>query len=84
VRIHLGRRTVEALRRIAPGELLAFFYPSTEWRMARPFRCRCGSPGGLERVAGAREVPMPVLRRYPTSAHILRLKRAQARRRRAG
>jgi SET domain-containing protein len=79
VRIHVGRRAVVALRRIAPGELLTFFYPSTEWRMARPFRCRCGAPGGLVFVSGARDVPMAVLRRFPASAHILRLKRAQAR-----
>src|SRR5262245_6169549 len=82
VRIHVGRRAVTALRRIEPGELLTFFYPSTEWRMARPFRCRCGANPGLARVSGARDVPMSVLRRYPTSAHILRLKRAQARGRR--
>jgi len=79
VRIHVGRRAVVALRRIEPGELLTFFYPSTEWKMARPFRCRCGAPGGLDFVRGARDVPLPVLRRFPTSAHILRLKRAQVR-----
>lgn len=78
VRIDVGRRTVVALRRIAPGELLTFFYPSTEWRMARPFRCRCGAPDGLAVVSGARDVPRSVLRRHPTSAHILRLKRAQS------
>jgi hypothetical protein len=83
VRIHVGHLTVEALRHIEPGELLTFFYPSTEWSMARPFHCRCGSPRGLALVTGARDVPMSVLRRYPTSAHIMRLKRAQARRRQA-
>jgi SET domain-containing protein len=80
-RIHVGHRSVVALRRIEPGELLTFFYPSTEWRMARPFRCRCGANPGLARVTGAREVPWSVLRRYPLSAHIRRLKRLQARRR---
>jgi SET domain-containing protein len=80
VRIHVGRRAVVALRRIAPGELLTFFYPSTEWKMARPFRCHCGAPGGLEFVKGARDVSLQVLRCFPTSAHILRLKRAQSRR----
>lgn len=83
VRIHVGRRTVVALRRIEPGELLTFFYPSTEWSMARPFRCHCGAPDGLARVTGARDLPMVALRRHPVSAHILRLKQAQARGRRA-
>ena len=79
VRIHVGRRAVIAHRRIRKGELLTFFYPSTEWRMARPFPCHCGAPGGLAEVRGARDLPLAVLRRFPLSAHIQRMKEAQAR-----
>jgi len=79
VRIHVGRRAVIARRRIRKGELLSFFYPSTEWRMARPFPCHCGAPGGLTEVRGARDLPLKVLRRFPLSAHIRRMKEAQPR-----
>lgn len=79
VRIHVGRSAVIANRRIRKGELLTFFYPSTEWRMARPFPCHCGAPGGLTEVRGARELPLGVLRRFPLSAHIRRMKELQAR-----
>jgi SET domain-containing protein len=79
VRIHVGRRAVVAHRRIRKGEALTFFYPSTEWRMARPFVCRCGAPGGLAEVRGARDLPLAVLRRFPLSSHIRRMKEAQAR-----
>lgn len=79
VRIHVGRRAVIAHRRIRKGEILSFFYPSTEWRMARPFPCHCGAPGGLAEVRGARDLPLSVLRRFPLSAHIRRMKEQQAR-----
>ena len=79
VRIHIGRRAVIARRRIRKGEILSFFYPSTEWRMARPFPCHCGAPGGLAQVRGARDLPLRLLRRFPLSAHIRRMKERQAR-----
>lgn len=34
----------EALRDIPAGELVSFNYNSTEWDMASPFSCLCGSP----------------------------------------
>lgn len=33
----------EALRDIKAGDVLEFFYPSTEWNMSQPFDCSCGS-----------------------------------------
>jgi hypothetical protein len=80
VRIDIPRRRVTTLRRILPGEVLAFFYPSTEWSMARPFPCRCGSKRCLLEVRGARDLPLATLRRAPLSPHVRRLKRSQARR----
>ncbi|KAI0272458.1 hypothetical protein BC834DRAFT_817486 [Gloeopeniophorella convolvens] len=44
---------VRALKRITPGDLLTFFYPSTEWLMDQPFDCTCGAPSCLRRVKGA-------------------------------
>ena len=78
VRIHVGRHAVIANRRSRKGAVLSFFYPSTEWRMARPCPCHCGAPGGLTEVRGARDLPLAVLRRFPLSAHIRRMKEQQA------
>jgi hypothetical protein len=80
VSIDIPRRRVIALRRIRPGEVLAFFYPSTEWSMARPFPCHCGSKRCLHEVRGARDLPLATLRRAPLSAHVRRLKRSQVKR----
>ena len=37
---------VVADRPLRVGDELTFFYPSTEWEMDRPFRCRCGAGEG--------------------------------------
>ncbi|NCI48253.1 SET domain-containing protein-lysine N-methyltransferase [Sediminibacterium soli] len=42
-----------ALKAIQPGDELLFFYPSTEWDMAQPFDCFCGTPQCLHRIQGA-------------------------------
>jgi|HubBroStandDraft_6_1064221.scaffolds.fasta_scaffold619885_2 hypothetical protein len=67
------RRALVALARIAPGDEIVFFYPSTEWVMASPFECRCGSPRCLGRVGGASQVPAPVLAGHRLAPHIARL-----------
>ncbi|KAF4975453.1 hypothetical protein FZEAL_7750 [Fusarium zealandicum] len=35
---------------------IQFFYPSTEWHMAQPFDCLCGTPTCRGRIAGARDM----------------------------
>ena len=62
-----------ALRPISEGDELTFFYPSTEWDMAEPFECGCGSPECIGRIAGARETPLHALARYRLNPHIVRL-----------
>ena len=42
-----------ALQEIQPGDELMFFYPSTEWDMAQPFDCFCGTTQCLQRIQGA-------------------------------
>ena len=42
-----------ALEDIVQGEEFTFFYPSTEWKMAQPFLCRCGQPTCLGEIKGA-------------------------------
>jgi len=73
VGIDCERLVVTALRDIAALDELTFFYPSTEWDMAQPFRCWCRSDGCLGTVAGARHVPAAVLARHLLAPHIVRL-----------
>ncbi|TDX01505.1 SET domain-containing protein-lysine N-methyltransferase [Dinghuibacter silviterrae] len=63
---------IVCLRDVAAGEELAFFYPSTEWRMAEPFDCHCGNPGCLHRISGASVLPNEVLQRYRLTAYVQR------------
>lgn len=42
-----------ALKKIEPGDEFTFFYPSTEWSMAQPFECFCGSANCLHQIRGA-------------------------------
>lgn len=59
-------------RPLREGDELSFFYPSTEWRMAQPFDCRCGAPKGicLNRMAGAESLSDIVLGHYWLKKHI--------------
>ncbi|MCJ1318592.1 hypothetical protein MMC15_003922 [Xylographa vitiligo] len=51
-------------RPLREGDKLTFFYPSTEWAMAQPFECRCGSEGCLGTIRGAGEMGRKALGRY--------------------
>jgi len=61
---------VVAARDIAAGDELTFFYPSTEWDMARPFVCLCGAPECIRLVAGAKYLSLDTLSRYFINTHI--------------
>jgi hypothetical protein len=52
------------LKDIAPGDELRFFYPSTEWDMAQPFVCNCGSPDCLQLINGAAHINLTTLKKY--------------------
>ncbi|MEO5907157.1 MAG: SET domain-containing protein-lysine N-methyltransferase [Saprospiraceae bacterium] len=53
-----------SLRTIEPGDEITFFYPSTEWEMAEPFNCHCGSPECLNVINGAASLPEETLAKY--------------------
>jgi hypothetical protein len=55
---------------IARGDDLSFFYPSTEWEMAAPFICLCGSPNCIHVVAGARFLSLSTLENHFLNKHI--------------
>jgi SET domain len=52
-------REVIALRPIRPGESLTFDYNTTEYDMAEPFSCRCGSVACAGLVRGFRHLTLP-------------------------
>ena len=70
--VDTAARTVTASRDIEAGEILSFFYPSTEWEMDRPFVCQCGAPDCVKIVAGARHLSPDVLSRSYVNLHIIR------------
>lgn len=53
-----------ALRSIQPDDEMVFFYPSTEWQMASPFTCNCGSAQCLGTIAGAASLKERQLQNY--------------------
>ena len=67
------RFELHAIRDIAPGEELSFFYPSTEWDMSTPFQCLCGAEHCLKHISGAKDLSLNVLSRYALNPHILRM-----------
>jgi hypothetical protein len=62
--------TLTAIRDIAAGDELSFFYPSTEWEMAEPFECHCGAAACVGLIQGAALLPDDVLARYRLNRHI--------------
>ncbi|CAE6472549.1 unnamed protein product [Rhizoctonia solani] len=43
-----------ALKDIAPGDNLTYFYPSTEWDLIQPFDCWCHEQNCLKRIKGSK------------------------------
>jgi hypothetical protein len=81
VAFDVERRVVRALRPIQPGDEFFYFYPSTEWDMAEPFICNCGTARCLKLIRGALHLPPDILEQYEFQDHIQR-RLAPARRRR--
>lgn len=62
---------------INKGEILTFFYPSTEWDMAQPFDCKCNTKGCLGLISGAKDMSTAMLNRYFLNEHIENLRSVQ-------
>lgn len=62
-------------RAIKAGDDLTFFYPSTEWKSAKPFDCLCGAPKGVcvGNAAGSSYLSQEQLSRYFLADHIKEL-----------
>jgi hypothetical protein len=61
-----------ALSDLQSGDLVTFFYPSTEWVMDKPFECCCGSTNCLGFISGAKQLGAKV-KHWRCSAHIIDL-----------
>lgn len=62
-------------RDLKQGDLLSFFYPSTEWTLAEPFDCWCGVGEGkcVGRIEGAANMGPEKLRQYYLNEHIRKM-----------
>ena len=70
---------VVALKPIAEGDEMTFFYPSTEWDMAQPFICHCGNPECLQLINGASHLSAEVLEKYRLTDFIRMMMKGRAR-----
>lgn len=52
------------LKPLQPGDEMTFFYPSTEWDMAQPFVCNCGTDRCLQLINGASHLSGETLKKY--------------------
>ncbi|KAJ2993500.1 hypothetical protein NUW58_g1818 [Xylaria curta] len=59
-------------RDLKKGDLLSFFYPSTEWNMAQPFTCWCKAGEGVcfGRITGAAHLDARRLDNYWINGYI--------------
>ncbi|MGK2861146.1 MAG: SET domain-containing protein-lysine N-methyltransferase [Chitinophagaceae bacterium] len=61
---------IVALKHIAEGDEMTFFYPSTEWDMAQPFTCFCGTQNCLGKIQGAAHLSPEILSSYKLTRFI--------------
>lgn len=61
---------IVALKEIAEGDEMTFFYPSTEWDMAQPFTCFCGCSNCLGEIRGAAHINPEILSTYTLTRFI--------------
>lgn len=59
-----SKMELRCIRNIAPGDEFSFFYPSTEWDMAEPFFCFCGTNACLHEIRGAAHLTNDVIPKY--------------------
>ncbi len=65
-----GAMHLLCLREILPGDQFTFFYPSTEWEMAQPFACSCGTADCVGTITGASQMNREILSRYKLTDYI--------------
>jgi hypothetical protein len=71
------RLEVACIKEISPGDELAFFYPSSEWDMAQPFKCCCGTDQCIGTIQGAAHLAGTILNKYRLTDYIQRKLKAR-------
>ena len=61
---------VSRYRDLKEGDLLTFFYPSTEWHMVQSFECTCHEAACLGKIVGASQFGKAKLQKYWLNQHI--------------
>lgn len=61
---------IVALKQIAEGDEMTFFYPSTEWDMVQPFKCHCGTSRCLGEIRGAAHIAPEIIQTYTLTRFI--------------
>ncbi len=64
---------LECLQPINIGDELCFFYPATEWDMAQPFECLCGTKSCVKQIQGAAHLSKETLAKYKLTDFIQRM-----------
>ncbi|PLW11779.1 hypothetical protein PCANC_23197 [Puccinia coronata f. sp. avenae] len=72
-----GNWCLRSLSAIKAGDPLTFAYFSTEWDMAQPFQCQCGSKTCVGMIRGAKYLPKEFLNKYFINPHIRSMKNSQ-------
>lgn len=71
----MGKMEVRVVdhRPLKKGDVLTFFYPSSEWEMDQPFDCTCGAGENIcrGRISGAKTMPKQQLEGYWLNDHIV-------------
>ena len=62
---------LSALKDVAVGDELTFFYPSTEYAMASPFNCFCGANNCLHKIQGASFLSTEIIHHYKFTDFIM-------------
>lgn len=66
-------------RDLKKGDMLSFFYPSTEWVLAQPFDCWCGAEDKcFGRIEGAATMDPERLNEYFLNSYIKEMLEEQA------
>lgn len=60
------------------GDVLTFFYPSTEWHIVQEFECNCNQACCLGKIMGAGELGIDKLKGYWLNTHIVERLEKQA------
>ncbi|KAI8910979.1 hypothetical protein EDD86DRAFT_189428 [Gorgonomyces haynaldii] len=70
VKLDTTQFEIVALRDLEPGDEISFFYPSTEWDMAKPFNCWCQAKNCVRVIAGAKNLKKEQLKNFFFNQHI--------------